>query len=415
MARPGSQQTIGTGERTNDGTSRFNRRSFLQASAATAAFGLAGCTSIGGGGGGGPFKVGVLMPFTGGGVSVIAEDFFQAIQVAVDDRGGTVLDRDIELIKGDSQFNPSTGKNVYDRLATRDEVDMVLGPVSSGVGEAIVENVNEHQILTNYVNAASRNAVGENCSRYIFKQSPTNEQQTIPIARWIANNLDGDVVILIADYTAGQQLNQFFRQYYGEAGGNVVETIYAPLDTQDFSSYFAQVRDSGADIMWSFFTGGSAIRMVTQAAEFGLDEHVTRTGLGYLCTQVELAAEGEAANGWITNLEFAETIERDEYTAFSEMMGSEYDISSPNLFHCRGFGATKAMFDAMEEAGTTNTDDVISQLEGYSYAAPFGDVTYRAGDHQAVLDYYIREVRNQQNEVIDTMDDVIQPDTCEAF
>lgn len=394
-----------------------NRRHVLKTIGAMGSISaLAGCTgNIGGPAGseGGPITVGVAVP-TSGGYSALGEAIIAGTEAAIANRDGSINDREIEVVSQDTQADPSTARNAVEQLVSQEGADFINGPVSTAVGEALLPIIEENEVLTIMSNAATTAAVTDKCNRYTFKTSPINEQQTMPMAKWAAENLDGDAITFSADYSAGAQVNQFFKKHFEQGGGTVVEDIYAPLDESDFSSYFSQIQNSDADIVFSFFAGGAAVRYLNQAADFGLGQDYELTGLGYLTTGDVLPAIGENANGWKTALDYADTLEREEFQNFATLL-SDQDVSEPTLYHARGYAAAQSVFKAMEESGSTNTDDVISSLEGLEVSAPHGDIKYRAGDHQAILDFYIREVQDQQNEVIDTQEDVILEDKCEAF
>lgn len=394
-----------------------SRRTVLKSiGTAGAAMSLAGCSgAIGGGIGsdGGPITAGVAVP-TSGGYAALGEAIIEGTEAAVANQGDSINDREIEVVVQDTQANPSTARNAVEQLTNQENADFINGPVSTAVGEAILPVIEENQVLTIMSNAATTAAVTDKCNRYTFKISPINEQQTMPMATWAAENLEGNAITFSADYSAGQQVNEYFKQYFEEGGGTVVDDIYAPLDESDFASYFSQIKNSDADIVFSFFAGSAAVRYLNQAADYRLSDNHELTGLGYLTTGDVMPAIGENANGWKTVLDYADTLEREEFQNFTSLM-EEQDVSEPTLYHARGYAAAQSVFKAMEESGSTDTEDVISELEGLEVAAPHGDVKYRAGDHQAILDFYIREVQDQQNVVLDTREDVILEDQCDAF
>ena len=398
-------------------TSNRSRRNVLKSiGTAGAITALAGCAGeIGGGTGSneGPITAGVAVP-TSGGYAALGEAIIAGTEAAIADQEGEINGREIEVVSQDTQANPNTARNAVEQLVSQENVDFINGPVSTAVGEALLPVIEENEVLTIMSNAATTAAVTDKCNRYTFKTSPINEQQTMPMATWAAEDLEGDAITFSADYSAGEQVNGFFKEYFEEGGGTVVDDIYAPLDESDFSSYFSRIQNSDADIVFSFFAGGAAVRYLNQAADFGLGEDHELTGLGYLTTGDVLPAIGENANGWTTALDFAETIEREEFQNFTSLM-EEQDVSEPNLYHSRGYAAAQSVFKAMNEGGSTDTEDVISELEGLEVAAPHGDLKYRADDHQAIIDFYIREVQDQQNVILDTHEDVILKDKCEAF
>lgn len=401
---------------TTSGTSTRNRRSVLKSIAATGAISaLAGCGGEIGGNesDSGPVTAGVAVP-TSGGYAALGNAIISGTKAAVADQDGEINGREIEVVSQDTQADPTTARNAIEQLVSREGANFINGPVSTAVGKALLPVIKKEEVLTIMSNAATTAAVTDRCNRYTFKTSPINEQQAMPMANWAAENLEGDAITFSADYSAGEQVNGFFKKHFEDNGGTVVNDIYAPLDESDFSSYFSQIDNSDADIVFSFFAGGAAVRYLNQAADFGLGENHELTGLGYLTTGDVLPAIGENANGWKTCLDYAETLEREEFDNFASLM-QEQDVSKPNLYHARGYAAAQSVFEAMSKSDSTNTEDVISGLEGLEVAAPHGDIKYRAGDHQAVLDFYIREVQEQQNVVLENQEDVILEDQCEAF
>jgi len=152
----------------------------------------------------------------------------------------------------------------------------MTGIVSSSVAYALRDYIVENKIPLIWANAGAADLTRENGSKYIFRVSFANGQFEYPMGIYTYNELNfRKIVVLASDYAAGHEKAQGFMDGFKSQGGEIVQEIYPPLGTTDYSSYLTQItRD--ADAVWAFFSGSDAINFVQQYAEYGLKEKMPK-------------------------------------------------------------------------------------------------------------------------------------------
>src|SRR3981189_1970411 len=197
-------------------------------------------TAIGGPGRAGaqaaPVKIGVLTDMSslyadnGGQGSVVAA------QMAVDDFGGTVLGRKIEVVSADHQNKADVGSGVTRRWIDSENVEAILDVPNSAVALAVQGITRDRKKVFLATGAATSRLTGDECSAtgihwtydtYALSQGTTKAVSKLGVKTWY---------FLSADYSLGAQLAADSRKVIAAQGGNVAGAVKHPINTADFSS-----------------------------------------------------------------------------------------------------------------------------------------------------------------------------------
>src|SRR5437879_11855346 len=226
-----------------------------------------------------PLKIGVLTDMSslyadnGGPGSVVAA------QMAVDDFGGTVLGRKIEIISGDHQNKADVGSVIARRWIDNENVEAILDVPNSAVALAVQGITREKKKLFLATGAATSRLTGNECSptgihwtydTYALSQGTTRAISRLGAKSWF---------FLSADYSLGAQLEADSRKVIDATGGKVVGAVKHPINTPDFSSFLLQAQASRADVIALADAGGDFINAVKQAGEFGVTRGQKLAGL----------------------------------------------------------------------------------------------------------------------------------------
>jgi branched-chain amino acid transport system substrate-binding protein len=247
---------------------------------------------------GAPVKIGVLLPYSGV-YAVLGESITQGMELVFAREGGAVAGRKIELIKEDSEAKPPVGVRKADKLIDSDKVDILTGPVHSGVLAGIRDKVHSSRTVLIVSNAGADQISRERCSRWIFRASFSNWQPCQPMGGWVAKNVAKEVFQIAPNYQAGKDMMAAFRETFTPAGGKVVAEDYPKLGETDYAPYLTKIKQSGAKAVFAFFSGSDAVNFVKQYDQFGLKGAVKLTGAGFLTEPDVLPAQGQAALGTI--------------------------------------------------------------------------------------------------------------------
>lgn len=397
----------------------FTRREFLKvAGGATAALATAPLLGACGGGGAasGPIKIGVLLPYSDI-YAVLGESITDAMRMYFDEIGNEAGGRPIEIITEDTEIKPDVAQQKARKLIEQDEVDFVTGVVSSGVLMGLRDYFVETQkllICSNAgVNAVSRGAK----TPYIWRTSFTNWMAPWSIGGWAAENVGTRAVISVPDYAAGQDNINAFSNSYQAAGGEIVSVQKTPFPNMgDPAPFMAELADSGADLVYSFYSGGAAVTFVQAYSDFGLSGQLPLLCAGFMVEQDVLPAQGQAALGTYSSLHWAQLLDNPENqtftAAFQEKVGREADV-----FAVQGYDTARVIVEMLNavQGDTTNVDNMIVSLSGISFASPRGPFTLDPNSQAPKHNMYLREVQEVDgalnNVVIDNFGEIVDPGT----
>jgi len=200
-------------------------------------------------------------------------------QMAVEDFGGTVAGKPIEIVSADHQNKPDVGKNIAQKWYDEDGVDAIADVPNSSVALAVSYLTRERNKVLLGSGAGTSELTGKQCSPNTVHWTYDTWAQGHGIARAIVERGLKRWFFVTSDYAFGQDLEQNASAEVVKRGGTVAGAVRHPLGTHDFSSYLLQAQASGADVVAFANAGGDFTTAVKQAAEFGLPAHQTLTGL----------------------------------------------------------------------------------------------------------------------------------------
>jgi branched-chain amino acid transport system substrate-binding protein len=365
----------------------------------------------GGGSGSEAIKVGLMFPLSGT-YQALGEGHINGFNLRLGEMSGNVGNRGVETVQKDTAGDPNTGVTVAREFIESENIDFLIGPVSSAVAAAVKPIVsNAQDVVWLNANAGNNNLTKENCIKQHFRTGHTNWGGSAPFTPWVQENLSDNVAVAYADYSAGQQYRSVF---VSDFGGSIAGEVSAPLGTSDYSPYLQRLRQTGADACYAFFAGGDAVTFVKQFSAAGLDDGMQLAGAGFLLSEDTLPAQGEAAVGKHSILNYTPARDTEANNQFVEAYQNEND-RVPNVYACQGYDSALAMEHAVNQAGNLNTDDLIAALEGAELqGSPRGYFKIKTENHEPIHDLDIRRVvtaddGSPRNEVIDVLEEVETP------
>lgn len=406
------------------------RRSFLKAAGVAGLAGLSGCTGIMPSGGDDTTAIGCVLPLSGPFTRTGQENRL-GLEIAEEYLNGQILDSEFELIFRDNESQPGASVEAAQSLVEDENVDAIIGPASSANGMAVIEyirNQGEVPLLPTTVSAIDARENPENCNQYTFFIWPSNRHLAptgVDFIQQLPNYVDMDidpsrVHFVSLDYALGQNNLELVKEEMSNIGGEVVGSTLVPIGESDWSPYISEIANSEADVVTGVLTWGSVSQLVPQAESFGLtDEKVMMFNSGKPVGQFAASTMPKEVPGWF-GIHFynpnQETEVNDEFKQLYE--GRDTNIL-PNSVAGGGFEILRSLSIAMEDAGSTDADDVIGSLEGLEWDSIFGEIAYRESDHQCKMDFVgaTREDTGSETpefEVLEEYPDVIGPAECDV-
>jgi branched-chain amino acid transport system substrate-binding protein len=315
-----------------------------------------------------------------------------ATQMAIDDFGGSVLGKKIELVTGDIQNKADVAATLAGRWYDNENVDMILGAGASSSSIAIEGIAGEKKKIFLAPDPASSDITGKLCNPYTV--------HWVYDTAALANGTGSAVVkaggktwfFLTADYAFGYALQRDVSEVVTKAGGKVLGEVKAPINTNDFSSFLLQAQSSKAQVIGLANAGGDTINSIKQAAEFGIVKGGQKLA-GLLVFVSDIHSLGlERAQGLSLTEAFYWDL-NDKTRAFSKRFAEKFKGKMPTMVQAGFYSATLAYLNAVKAAGTDNPDKVMATMKAKPWDDPVFGKSYIRADGRNMHDMYLFEVK----------------------
>ncbi len=344
-----------------------------------------------------PLKVGLMMSYTGtfASPSTMAERGFQLF---VQEQGGKLAGREIQYVKVDDESDPSKATDNVNKLIRRDNVDIIVGPVHSGVGLAMARAVRESGTLMIVPNAGADAITGAMCAPNIFRTSFSNWQTGYATGVAAARKAYRNAMTITWNYAAGNEMVKGFTNGFEAGGGKVNRNLTLPFPNVEFQALLTEIAAQKPDLVFAFFAGAGAVKFVKDYDAAGLRRTVPLMGNGFL-TDGTLQAQGESAQGLVTALHYGDVLDTARNNAFRKGFAAAYKVD-PDVYAMQGYDAAQLLAAGLLATGgnASRRDDMIVAMRKATIDSPRGTFTM-SPQHNPVQDFYLREVENGQNVV----------------
>ena len=223
-----------------------------------------------------PVKIGLLSDMGGPYRDVGGPGNRAAVELAVQDFGGSVLDRPIEIVQGDDQNKPDVAASLARQWIDDQGVDVLMDGAASSSGLAIQQIAREKKHIYLITGPASSDFTGKQCSPYGIHFAYDTYALAHGTGRALTKAGGNTWFFITADYAFGYALERDTIAAVQAAGGKVLGNVRAPLATPDFSNYLLQAKASGAKVFGFANAGTDLQNCIKQAAEFGISQSGTR-------------------------------------------------------------------------------------------------------------------------------------------
>jgi len=343
-----------------------------------------------------PLKIGLMLPYSGT-YAKLGENITFAVEMLIAEKGGKLGGREVEIVKLDDESKPELAPQNADRLVKRDEVDVLIGTVHSGVQMGIHRVVRESGTLTIIPNAGNVAITRELCAPNVYRASFSNWQPAYGMGVAAGKKGYKKGIWVSWDYAAGSESCDGFKQGLEENGGKFIEFLKLPFPQTNFQPLLAQIPGLDVDIVGAFFAGGGAVQFVKEYAAAGLK--VPLCGNGFL-TEGTLQAQGEAAEGIETALHYGDGLDNPKNAAFrkafKEKAGREADV-----YAVQGYDAAQLLAIGMEavKGDLEDEENLHNALESAKIDSPRGPMSM-SPSHEVIHNIYLRKVTGGENKVV---------------
>lgn len=310
----------------------------------------------------GTFKIGVIPDMNGVYAYVTGRGTVEAVRLAVEDAGGTVLGKKIEVLVADDQNKPDVASGIVRRWIDVDGVDVILAGGGSATTIAELNIVKEKNKTLLIAGAGSSDLTGKLCSinstHWVF--------DTFGLASSVGKAMVADGgkswFFLTADYTFGHSLQRDTTRFINAGGGKVLGEARHSLNTADFSSFLLQARTSGAQVVGFANAGGDLVNSIKQAQEFQLPQAGKRLA-GLLLFVNDIQALGFESSKSILGVASFYHDKDEETRAWTKRYMEKFPGRNiPNMTHAGSYAAVNHYLKAVKAVGSTDPAEVGKKM-----------------------------------------------------
>jgi len=341
----------------------------------------------------GGVKIGVLPDMTGVYADIGGQGAVEAVKMAVEDFGGKVLGKPIEVVFADGQNKPDIATNIA-RQWYDSGVDIITDVPSSGMALAIMQLAKEKKKIAQITSAGSSDITGKSCTAYSTHWTWDTYAMSSGTGKTIVKRGGKDWFFLTADYVFGKTLERDTAAIVEANGGKVLGSVRHPLGTVDFSSFLLQAQASKAKIVGLANGGTDMTNAVKQSIEFGLQRDGTQlVALIAFISDIHSLGLKDAQGLMLTEAFYWDL--NDETRAWSNRFYAKMK-RMPSMTQAGAYSGTLHYLKAVQAAGTRDADAVMAKMR----ELPINDFMTKNGklriDGRVMRDMYLFQVKKPE-------------------
>jgi branched-chain amino acid transport system substrate-binding protein len=338
-----------------------------------------------------PIRIGYLTDVGGPSSNNDGPAGVDAARMAIEDFGGMVLGRRIELLVGDHQGKVDIGAGITRRWLDVDGVDAVMDMNNSAIALAANNLVLAKNKILLATAAASDSLTGKDCSPNLVQWLPDTYSNSRTIASLLTKSGLDTWFFVSVDYALGHALVNSASQAIAENGGKVLGSVKHPLGTSDFASLLLQAQASNAKVLAIASPGADMANLVKQSHEFGL-KMKTAVFLLYI---MEVHSLGLADTAGI---EFVDTFywDLDDKTRAWSKRFFDRNGKMPTAPQVNAYEGLYHYLKAIKAAGTIDTQAVMKQMKELKVDDATGASGYVREDGRVIRDMHLFEVKSSK-------------------
>ena len=337
----------------------------------------------------GPVKIGFITDMSSLYADIDGPAGGEMVKWAVQDFGGKVLNRPVEVLTADHQNKADVANSKAREWIDKDGLSMLIGGTNSGTALAMAKIAEEKKRPFMAIGPGSARLTNEACSPYTVHYA----YDTVALAKVAGTALVKSGAkswyFLTADYAFGHSLEADASNVVKANGGTVAGAVRHPLNASDFSSFLLQAQSSKAQVLALANAGGDFTNAMKAAKEFGINKTMKIAGLLVFINDVHSLGlantEGlQLADSWYWNQD-------DASRKFAKRFFEKYK-RMPSSIQAANYSATTTYLKAVQAAGTTDADKVMTTLKSTKVDDFYNKGQIRA-DGRMIHDMYLYQVK----------------------
>jgi len=345
-------------------------------------------------------KIGVIGPYSGL-YADLAKHMQNGMNLYVKLHGDQIAGKKIELLfRDDNNGSPDVAKRLTQELATRDNVDVLSGYISTPSAMASAPVAAKAQKPMLIVQAATSGITEK--SAYAARLSYTAGQVASPLGTWAPKNGIKTVFTMVSDYGPGYNALAAFTKSFTAAGGQVVGGVKVPLGNLEFGPFVERARDAKADAVFIFVPAGETATALMKAYA---DRDLASAGVrlittGDVVSEGNLNAVGKAALGVISSFHYSTAHDSPENKEFVKAYTEAFPDTRPDFIAMQAYDTMATIYAIGNQLkGDLDPDKFMTALKDYKVNSPRGPVVIDAETREVIQDIYIRKVEMRDGQL----------------
>jgi branched-chain amino acid transport system substrate-binding protein len=340
-------------------------------------------------------RIGVLTDYSGPFAALSGPGGVIAVRMAVEDFGGKVAGKSIEIIEADHGNKADTASAIARKWFDVDGVDMIADLPNSSIALAVQELARERKKLTITSASGTGALTGKACSPTGFQWTWDTYSIAVSTGKAVVQEGGKSWFIVAADYAFGHGMADDLGALVKANGGNIAGTVFHPLNTHDFSSFLLRAQSSGADVLALANGGTDTINSIKQASEFGLiGGRQKLVGLAIFITDVH-AMGLDNAHGLLLTTGFY--WDRTPATRAWSKRFFDRHHAMPTMAQAGIYSAVTNYLKAVEATGTDDAEIVAQRMRDTPVEDFFAEHGKLRADGRLVHDMYLAQVKEPQD------------------
>ena len=340
-----------------------------------------------------PVKIGVMTDMSSLFSDIGGDGSVVSAKMAIEDFGGKVLGKPIELISADHQNKPDVAANLAREWYDKDKVSAIVDLLPSGVALSVSEIARQKNKIVLVSGGGTTRLTNESCNpntvHYVY--------DTYALARnTVAALIERGKktwYFLTVDYALGASLEKDAADAVVAGGGKVLGQSKHPTNTADMSGLILKAQASNAEAIGLANAGGDTIRVVNQAREFGLNANGKQTLAGLHVFISDINAIGlQNAQGMILTTGFYWDL-NDDTRKWSRRFFERHK-RMPTMAQAGVYSSTMHYLNAVKAAGTDDTQAVMAKMRSMPINDFFAKNGYIREDGRMIHDMYLVQVKS---------------------
>lgn len=337
-----------------------------------------------------PIKVGEINSYTR--LPAFTEPYRKGWQLALEEinAAGGVNGRQIEVISRDDAGKPGNAVKIAEELVSSDGVELLFGTFFSHIGLAVTDFAKQRKVLFIAAEPLSDAIVWSKGNRYTYRLRPSTHMQAAMLADEAAK-LDAKRWATVApNYAYGKDAVAAFKSELKKRKPDVefVDEQWPTLFKMDAGSTVRALERAKPDAIYNVTFGGDLAKFVREGSIRGLFDG--REVVSLLTGEPEYLDPlgGEAPEGWIVTGYPWYDITDPAHQAYVKAYEAKWG-ESPKTGSLVGYNSMLAVVEVLRNAKSTDTEDLLTAMEGLTFDSPSGSITFRASDHQSTMGAWV--------------------------